>query len=313
MASTLADLSKIEKDRLRKSVMDTMLMESVVMQHIPWETLNALGTVIVRFQDLPAVGFRKIGENYLESTGATEQISENVSLLGGMIDVDKALVRAGNTIERERAVQQRMKLKAMTYAFNDKFINGDRSSDPEEFDGLDRRCALIGSAQEIDYTSTTSATTSASDARAFINKIDELIYSIDGHQPDALYMNKTALLSLRSCLRLASLLDTSRDQFGRQISAYGGIPMYDIGVTANQTTKVILDTETKGGGSAETSIYAVKYGVGTDFWGIEEYPLDVVDKGELESGVTYRTVVDWPVGLAIANDRSIARLYGIIP
>ena len=69
---TLAELSKIETDTLRKSVMDTLLMESDVMQMVPWETIGALATTIVKYQDLPIVGFRKINAGYAESIGHFE-------------------------------------------------------------------------------------------------------------------------------------------------------------------------------------------------------------------------------------------------
>jgi transcription termination factor NusB len=56
MAWTLADLSKIETDVLRKSVMDTLIMESNPMEMIPWETIGQLATKIVRYASLPSVG-----------------------------------------------------------------------------------------------------------------------------------------------------------------------------------------------------------------------------------------------------------------
>ena len=57
---TLLELSKIETDTLRKSVMDTLLMEASVLELIQWETIGALATTIVRMGTLPSVGFRKI-------------------------------------------------------------------------------------------------------------------------------------------------------------------------------------------------------------------------------------------------------------
>lgn len=314
MASTLADFSKLEKDPLRKSVMDGLLFNCDVMQYIPWETIGALGTKIVRFQTLPSVGYRSIGEGYAESTGKTEQIAEDVSFLGGNIDVDKALIRANNTIAKERAIQQQMKLKAIAYEFNDKFINGDRSSDPEEFDGIKRRIGLldIASDQEIDYTSTNKPNASADDALKFVEKLDEALYCIAGHTPTFILGNQRSFLYMRQAARRASLLRTDQDQWGREISKLGTIPFYDIGVKADQTTQIITNTETKGGGSTESSLYFVKTGVGDMFWGIQEYPMETTDKGELEDGVTYRTVVDWPLGFAQMDKRAISRLYGIV-
>ena len=109
---------------------------------------------------------------------------------------------------------------------------------------------------------------------------------------------------------------TTQDMFGRVIDAYGTIKLVDIGVKANQTSDIITSTETSAGllGSSEcTSIYAVKFSEGDMTWGIQEYPLEVRDLGELETLPVYRTRVDFPCGLATVDPRSLARLYDIVP
>ncbi|GAI17111.1 unnamed protein product, partial [marine sediment metagenome] len=150
---TLAELSKIETDTLRKSVMDTLLMEASVLELCPWETIGALATTIVRYQDLPSVDFRKVNEAYTVGTPSLEQSVENISLMGGFLDVDKAIARAKNTIADARAIGQTMMLKAMAYKFNDKFINGNPATDPEEFKGLTQRIEYIRSVAGGSYTS----------------------------------------------------------------------------------------------------------------------------------------------------------------
>jgi len=320
-AWTLAELSKIETDTLRKSVIDIFLMESDVMQFVPWETIGQLATTIVRMQDLPSVGFRKINEGYAATIGHFEQRVENISLMGCYIDTDKAIARAKNTIADARAIQQVMAMKATAYKFNDKFINGDPATDPEEFKGLKKRVDDVVAEgfteQYINNAGTSGDGILLSDAESynFLNKLDQLIYSIKGHQPDMLLMNKKMLLALRAILRKTKLLDNSRDMFDRRVDIYSGCRLVDIGVKADQTTEIITSTETlEAAGAAEsTSIYAVKFGIGELLWGIQEYPLEVEDLGRLEGSPVYRTEVDWPLGLALADPRSVGRLCGIIP
>jgi len=321
MAWTLAELSKIETDVLRKSVVDTLLMNSNVMELVPWETIGKLSTGIVRIQDLPSVGFRRVNAGYEESTGTFEQKMEQIALLGGDIDTDKAVARASNTIADARAIQQNLMLKAIAYKFNDKFINGKLVSDPREFSGLWERVDDIVTdgftGQKIDCAcSGVGFLNSSGASHAFLDKLDSLMYAIDGHKPDFLIMNQKCLLAVRSLLRREKLLDTTKDMFDRIIDIYQGARMINIGTCADQTTGIILNTETSAGvaGSSEhTSIYAVKFGIGEETWGIQEYPLEVEDLGQLESKPVYRTRVDFPVGLATISPRSIARLYGIIP
>ena len=323
MAWTLAELSKIETDPLRKSVVDGLLMESNLLELVPWETIGTLATTIVRYKDLPSFGYRKINEGFSESTGHFEQKTENISLGGLDIDTDKAIARARNTIADARAIQQTMALKSAAYEFNFRFIRGNPTSDPEEFKGLAERVNDIYNDGFTDQkfaggNTSTGILNSTATRHIFLNDVDKLIYAIDGHNPDFLLMNKKMLLALRAVLRQEKLLNQAQDQFGRNIDTYGNTRLVDIGVKADQTTEIILNSETSAGavsgGSANTytSIYAVKFSIGDETWGIQEYPLEVTDLGELQTAPKYRTRIDWPHGLATVSPRSIARMYGVI-
>lgn len=322
MAVTLAELSKLETDTLRKSVMDTLLFYINMLEIVPWETIGQLATTVVKLGSLPSVGFRKVNEAYAESTGTFVHKTENISLFGGDIDTDIAIARAKNTVADARAIQQTLKLKAVAYDFNDNFINGNPTSDPEEYKGLLKRVddiyeddTTIYASQYIDNADTSDVgilRTSAS-RFAFLDKLNELIYAIRGHQPDYLFMNKKCLLAIRSLLLREKLLDTTTDMFDRRIDMYLGCRMVDIGVKADQSTEIITNAESLGGNtSTDTSIYAVKFGVGDATWGIQQYPLEVRDMGELQTKPVYRTRVDWNLGLATVDPRSLARLYGVV-
>lgn len=322
MAWTLAELSKIETDTLRKSVIDGLLMESNLMEKIPWETIGQLATTVVRYKSLPSIGFRKVNEAYSESTGKLEQKTETISLMGVDIDTDKAIARSKNTIADARAIMQTMALKGVAYKFNDKFINGDPSSDEEEFKGIKERVdAVVNEGytdQKIDNAGTSGdgILLSSSESHNFLDKLDKLIYAIKGHKPDMLLMNQKCLLAVRSLLRREKLLNNSADMFGRPVDMYDTVPLIDIGVKEDQVTEIITNTETTAGASGGTectSIYAVRFGIGEYLWGIQEYPLETEDLGELQTAPVYRTRVDWPLGLALVDPRCVARLYNIIP
>jgi len=318
---TLSELSKIETDTLRKSVIDALLYESDAIGFVPWETTSQISSTHVRIQDLPSVAFRRINAGYTASDGHLEQVVESVYPLGVLLDCDKMIARAANTIADARAVQQTLGLKAMAYKFNDHLVNGDPTSDPSGFTGLKTRINNLyadGYTSQYIYNNGTSGDgilLSSAESHNFLNHLDQLIYAISGHNPDVLLMNAKMLLALRAILRKEGLLQTTTDMFDRQVDMYHGARLVDIGVQADQSTEIITSTETlEAAGAAEsTSIYAVKFGVGTDFWGIQQYPMEVTDKGLLEDSPIYRTEVDWPLGLALVNPRSIARLYGIIP
>lgn len=320
---TLVELSKIETDTLRKSVIDTLLFEADLMQEVPWETIGQLSTKIVRLGALPSVGFRKINEGYAKTTGALQQLVENISLMGAYFDTDKAIARAKNTIADARSIVQTMTLKATAYHFNDKFVNGNPETDPEEFKGLKERIEYLRSTPGGDYdnqyidcngTLGDGILLDATEQNNFLDHLDILVWAIKGHNPTVLIMNDTLILAIRSLLRRRGLLDTSKDMFDRVIDSYHGARFIDIGVTRDQKTEIMPNEETlEGGDNNSTSIYAVKFGIGDMFWGIQEYPLEVTDKGLLEDAPIFRTELDWPLGLAQSDPYAVARLHSIIP
>jgi len=316
---TLVELSKIEEDPRRAGVIDTLLMESSPMQMIPWETISSLATTITRLGTLPTVGFRKINEGYSVSTGALEQRVESISLMGGNFDTDKAIVRSRTKLSTARAITALMMTKAMAYKFNNKFINGNPETDPEEFKGLEERVNDLYdegyTGQRVDVaggSATEGILNSSAVSHNFLNKLDVSMYQIAGHNPQGGWMDSNVLLALRAILRKEGLLDETKNAMEQVVTSINGCQLLDIGVDADQKTQIIAENETLGGGTTESSIYFVKFGIGELLWGIQEYPLEVTDKGLLEGAPIYRTEVDWPLGLAIASPYCVSRLFGII-
>lgn len=315
---TLAEQSKLTKDNLLGFIADHFLMESNAMQIIPWQTNKQLTVSIASMNTLPSASWRKLNAAYSESTGTTKQKTENVYIFGHDIDVDIVLAKAGNTIEDVRQLQRRMSAKAMAFEFNNVFVNGDPASD--EFKGLKKRIDDINAegytGQYIDGGSAAAAGRGilydTTERETFLDNLNLLFHSIAGHKPDVCFMNSKMLLAIESCFRRENLLSTTKDMFDRTITTFKGVPLVDIGLKADQTTEIITNGETLSGGTDETSIYAVKYGENEFFWGLQQEPLQVRDLGEVQTKPVYRDRVEWVVGMAHSNPRSMARLYGLV-
>lgn len=312
---TLVEFAKITKDPLIKKVADTLIEESQPMKYIPWETIGSLFKKMVRIQTLPSVARRKLNAAWTSSSGTTEHLTEGLSLVGGNVDVDKELAEGNQTITDVRMIQQQMKVKAMAYEFNYNFINGSVDADADNFDGLYARCnrSDMTAQKLVSATSTNLITDTTAHALTFLKQMDRLKYAIDGHKVDAYFTNDVGLLEITQALRVANVYREDKDRFGYIQTMWGGAPIYDMGVKADQSTKIMPDEVIAGTLATGDyfSIYAVKFGEGTDFWGIQKHALEVKNLGLLEDAVTYRTNVNWPVGLAQINKRALARLYGI--
>jgi len=317
MAVTLADYAKTaynEGKLILGEIADWFLMESNILQVLPWATNKELSILITAMKSLPTIGTRKINANFDESSGKFQQKPEGLYIFGHLIDVDNVLVKADPS---QRQTQRRMSAKAMSFKFNDMFINGNPASD--EFKGLKMRVDDVNADGYTDqYIDAGSATTGkgvlydTTERHYFIDKVSKLIHVISEHKPDALFMNAKLYLCFESAMRRESLLKQTEDMFGRIINTFQGISLIDIGIKADQTTEIITNGENLSGGTDETSIYAVKYGENEYLWGLQQAPMEVKDFGEISSSQVFRDRVQWVVGLAVSNPRAIARAYGFV-
>ena len=164
------------------------------------------------------------------------------------------------------------------------------------------------------------ATGLSTNIKSYFDKLDQLIYAVtdqitaDG-QSVYLIMNDTCLLRHQSVARQSGMLQVTTDALGRTFTEYKGAKIIDAGYKDDDTTKIIGNVELLTGaaltGATATSIYAVTVAP-EKFTGWQEYPLEVVEPELLDDRVTYRSVVDWVVGLALSHPRCAARLYGVV-
>jgi len=320
MGYTLSDYARVMKDPLKAGVVDVFRRESFIMEYLEWMGTDTIVSQQLRTKTLPTPEWRKINESWVGSSATFEPVEDRVFALGGLVDVDKLLLKSKSIID-QRASQSDAYVTALSYAFNDTFINGDTLVDEDQFIGIWRRLAsYLPSGQTIlggglDISPDSGALSANEDT--YLDRLQELIHAVEGHQPKVLAMNDTLYLRTVSAIRKKGLFAQTEDSYGRKITTFGpgGPLIVDLGYKADQTNRIIGNVELADGtaltGATSTSVYAMRMGE-QYLHGLQLYDMDVKDKGELEDGVTYRTVIDWPVGISLVNPRSIARLVGII-
>ena len=286
---TLVEAAKLVQNPLQKGVIEIFPRTSPVLEKLPLMSIAGQALVYNQEDTLPGIGFRAINVSYTPDVGVVNPVTERLMVLGGISQVDRALVKMQGTVNSIRAVHDAMKAKAAALEFTRAFFTGDSGEDPTEFDGL--RTRLTGD-QVVNYT--------GSD---FLANLDKTIDRVQG-TPDMLFMNKTIRRYLNQCVRDAGqATEVVSDSFGRQQTAYAGIP---IGVIEDGPDgDPILGFDE--GLINYTSIYAVRFGLGEFVCGIQSGSMDVEDLG-LVNGVFYSTLVEWVVGLAVFHPKSAARL-----
>lgn len=320
MAYTLADYSKLATTNLQAGVVDVLRANSPIMEALQFADEGTLNLEVLRMKSLPTISSRKIGGTFTESKGLLDTVVDRVVNLGVYIDIDKALFKARTEVD-QKALQIQMMTKALALHFNNKFINGNASSDYDDLQGIrDRLINDLPSGQSINGASldiSPDASSLSTNIVTFIDKVHELCDLV--HEPDYLAMNRTLKLRFESALRQSNMLDTTQDSYGRKFLTFGagGPKILDIGCTdpLDLTSKIILDTELADGsattGGACTSMYAVKMG-GEYLNGFQLYGLETTDVGWLENGTAYRVIVDWAPGIYVVSPFSLGRIYGLV-
>lgn len=312
MAVTLAQAAILSQDQLSKAIHEMFVQESPVLDRLPLMQIAGNAYAYDVEATLPGVAFRGVNEAYVESTGTFNQLTEKLVILGGDADVDRFIQQTRSNVFDQRAEQDKLKVKAMSYKFSDSFINGDVTVDTKGFDGLKKR--LTGS-QVID-TATNGAPVlgnGGTDTHCFFDKLDELLAACPN--ADALYMNRQVRSKVISAGRRIGGVDmVKEDMTGKRVAMWQGVPMLDLGdsLTGSQ---IIPQTETQGSSSAASSIYAVRFG-GSDgdqaVTGLTNGGVMVDDLGQLQEKPALRTRIEFYCGLALFGGKAAARLRGVL-
>ena len=305
MAIDLISASKLKTDPLQAGVIMCFPQASPVLEMIPFLTVASDSYKYNRADTLPRSDFRALNENYTEGTSDLDHVTESLTISGGFSDVDRALVKTQGNINDLRAIHDSLKATSCSKKWTKTFFKGDVESSPKEFDGLQAR--LIGD------NLIEAGASSGGDALS-LAKLDELMDATDG-APSALFMNKTMRRKLTVAARNTSVggdINYTVDQFGRQVMTYADCPIRLVEEDEENNDILAFDEAGSGGGSSVcTSIYAVKFGLGTHCFGLQCGEMDVLDMGLYSGGVKYRTLIEWISGFTLAHNKSAARLRGI--
>ncbi len=311
MAITLAEAKVGMADKVDQQVIDMFRRSSLLLDNMTFDNCISPGTGgstlaygYVQLKTPSTAAVRTVNSEYTPGEAKREKKTTNAIIMGGSFQVDRVLQNTAGAVD-ELAFQAEQKIKATANYFHNLVING--TADSGGFDGLKQLLTQT----ENEMTSTVSLTTSAEldeNYNAFLDEMDALVSSLDGNA-SMLLMNNQMLIKLRSIARRAGYYERSKDDFGRTVETYAGVPMVDLGKYYNGTETVDV-VATEGG---KTAIYAVALGL-DGFHGISptgtgvitSYMPDLSDPGAVKTGE-----VELVAGVALKNTLKAAVLKDI--
>lgn len=314
---TLAESAKLTNDPLAAGIMETIHLENSFMGMVPFFPISGNSYQYNLEETLPGVEYRAVNSAYAESTGTFNRASEGLVIGGGEVDVDTFIAQTQGGLNDQRAVQEAAKAKAMGFQFQDSFINGSVVRDANEFDGLNRR--IVGSqvleptTNGGDYIEILGA--DDEDRHAFLDYLDELLALVPGINGSngVIIMSDRAKAKFVSSTRRLTITTTTRDDLGKQVDRYRGIPFVDAGTNPWTGAPIVSETEPNGNVAPTndtTSIYAVRFGrVPQDgaVTGLTNGGLQVEDLGKLQEKPAYRTRIEFFHGLGLFGGQAAAR------
>lgn len=305
MSLTLVEAAKLSAtngETKRAAVIAMFAQASQWLSAMPFKPIQGNAYAYNREGSLPGVAFRGVNESYTESTGIINPLTEALRICGGDLDVDMAILKTQG--EGVRATHEQMKVKALAAEITRVLVKGDSTSQPREFDGLQNRCT---GDQLVD-----AGSTDGGDALS-LAKLDEAIDQCAGPSK-VILLSKAMRRRFSAVMRSATLagnVEQSRDEFGRPLLHYAGIPLL-VPYEDNGGTEPLAFDEVGSTGSTATATSLYVVGLGEGFvQGIQNGIMEVRDLGEIHDSPVKRTRVEWLAGMVVEHGRAAVRLRGI--
>jgi hypothetical protein len=320
MAISLADMAKQSAAPMQKGFILDLLRYSDLLNTVSFDNVPGLKVAGKRWQTLSNAGFRQLNGGYTESTGTIEEVGETLAFLGGDIKVDKAFDKADSgSIEKPLVTQMKMKAKAVAFAFNNAFINGNQAVNPDSFEGLLSRVSNMSSRMTLWQDASSNGTgaslkvlASAANEKQLITAMHKANKYVGG--ATHIFMNENSVIGIGQVLRDLGITYQPVALWDKTWESFQGVPFVDVGLQGDKSTEIITNTETVADNTA-TSMYFVRMDSDDGLRGIQMNGMDMnvydpLNGNETEGGPQYLRRVDWAVGLFNLSQYSIARVCG---
>lgn len=297
----------------KAGVIKTFVETSPLLAAMPMLPIAGNSFAWTRQVSLGTAGTRAVNGSYTEGSGAVEQRSVGLKIIGGDLDVDQFLLQTHGP--EHRAIQEQAKAALIAQTISWQLIKGSvtatlgATADANGIDGLQVRYGGgFGSNAVVDAGENAAQifqNGGASDALS-LRDLDTAIQATEN--PTHLLMAKKMRVNLTAKLRNASSISTGRDEFGRIVTSYNGLTILDADVLG--TVSGLEQLGFNENNDSTTSIYVLSL---TDMGlaMVTNGGVQVRDLGEQNSKAVQRTRVEMYCNLVDMHPRCVSRLYNI--
>ena len=299
---TLAESAKLAQDDLVAGVIEHIITVNKMFEMLPFDGVEGNAVAYNRENVLGDVESSGVGSTVTAKAAATfTNVTSALTKILGDAEVD-GLIQATRSGETDQtALQIGSKAKSAGRKYQDMLINGTGASN--QFNGLINLCVAGQQAA--------TGTNGGALSFTFLDETADLVLDKDG-AVDYYTMHSRTMRSFKALLRAlggASINEVITLPSGAKVMAYNDIPIFrNDWIPVNQV---------KGGGSAQTTVFAGTFDDGSRTHGISGLTaakmagIQVVDVGESETKDERIWRVKWYCGLALYSEKGLACANGI--
>lgn len=325
MAITLAEAKVGMANKVDQQVVDEFRRSSLLLDNLIFDNAISPGTGgstltygYIQLSSPRTAGTRDINSEYTAAEAKRTEKTAKAIVMGGSFQIDRVIQDTSGAVN-ELNFQMEQAIKATSNYFHNLVVNGTSASSgtgyvAKTFDGLKAIANASGGNKTDATVSLAGESETASNYQAFLDEVDAWLSTMDG-RPTMLLMNTKMLNKMRSCARRAGYYDRTKDDFGRYVESYNGIPLMDTGYYYNgtATTEIITTSTPSASAFGTTDIYAVNIAL-DGFHGISPTGSKVINTylpnfdapGAVKTGE-----VELVAGVVAKNTKKIAMLAGV--
>ena len=232
MAMTLADMKAGMSDKVAQQVVDVFLRNSEILQLLPFDNCvspqgGSTLTYTYMQKKLPSLAaFRALNTEYAASEATLEKKSADLKVFGGTFSMDRVLKQAEGRYNN-MAFQMQEKILAAISLFHYTLINGNATTNAQEFDGLDKM--LAGTTSELNTTAVIDISTIDLLKASADQLYEQLQLLIKNTKADALLMNTSMIGKIQTMARILGYKTESEEAFGKKVVSMDGVRFMDLG------------------------------------------------------------------------------------
>lgn len=287
------EAAKLSNNQLEAGVITEIYTRDDLFAVLPFTRVNGKAYVYNRENELATADWLDPNDEIHESASKFTEVTTNLRILAGDVDVDKFLMATMGDTNDQLALQLAQKAKAVGREFRKVLAEGDHDTNAKQFDGISK---LVTTTQKID---------AGSNALTF-SMLDELLDAIP-LGADCLMMRSGTYRAYLNLLRATSGTNAPlvmMENFGRPMLTHNGTPI------------IVNDFIAKtGDASSEVCpIYAMRLNEVDGLHGLyggNNAGIVVENIGTVQNKDAIRTRLKWYCGLALKSTKSLAALTNV--